>query len=95
MPVVPRADASNPAAHRVFHKESRMLTTWPLALACLCSLVEPTLEQKIQAVLPTPAEERWLQIPWRTHLEQARAEAQREQKPLFLWIMNGHPFGCT
>ena len=26
---------------------------------------------------------------------QARVEAQRLRKPMFLWIMNGHPMGCT
>lgn len=54
-----------------------------------------TLTQKMQTVLPTEAEERWLQIPWRTNLMRARQEAQQQRKPLFLWIMNGHPLGCT
>jgi DnaJ-domain-containing protein 1 len=53
------------------------------------------LEQKVQSVLPTAEEERWQQIPWRTNLMRARAEAQQSGKPLFLWIMNGHPLGCT
>src|SRR6185503_5558631 len=46
-----------------------------------------TLAAKIASVLPTPQEERWLQVPWRMDLVQARAEAQRSGKPLFLWIM--------
>ena len=41
------------------------------------------------------SEERWREIPWRTNLMQARAEAQRANKPLFLWIMDGNPLGCT
>ena len=53
------------------------------------------LAAKIATVLPTPEEERWLQVPWRLDLVQARAEAQRSGKPLFLWISEGHPLGCV
>jgi hypothetical protein len=62
-----------------------------LALA----LTGTDLDRRMAAVLPTPGEEAWLQIPWRLDLNQARADAQRSGKPLFLWIMNGHPMGCT
>lgn len=54
-----------------------------------------SLDQKIQTVLPTPDEEKWLQIPWQTNMMRARAESQRSGKPMFLWIMNGSPLGCT
>jgi len=53
------------------------------------------LDQQVASVLPKPDEERWLTIPWRTNLMKARAESQRAGKPLFLWIMNGNPLGCT
>ena len=53
-----------------------------------------TLDQKIAAMLPTEAEDRWLQIPWRADLAQARAEAQRAGKPLYMWVMDGNPLGC-
>lgn len=55
----------------------------------------PSLDQKIAELMPTKDEEKWLSIPWRTDLNQARADAQREGKPIFLWVMNGHPMGCT
>ena len=54
-----------------------------------------TLAARIATVLPTPQEERWLEVPWRMDLDQARAEAQRCGKPLFLWINEGHPLGCV
>ena len=54
-----------------------------------------TLAARIASVLPTPQEERWLEVPWRLDLVQARAEAQRSGKPLFLWINEGHPLGCV
>jgi len=53
-----------------------------------------TLEQKVASVLPTPEEDRWLQIPWRANVMEARAEAERQNKPLFLWIMDGNPLSC-
>lgn len=54
-----------------------------------------TLDEKIKAILPTSSEEKWRQIPWRLSVMEARADAQKAGKPLFFWIMNGHPFGCT
>ena len=53
------------------------------------------LDAKVASILPQPQEERWMEIPWRTNLMKARVESQRSGKPMFLWIMNGHPFGCT
>jgi len=64
------------------------------ALAAL-TLLGPTLDQRIAEILPTKDDEKWLSIPWRTDLTQARTDAQTENKPIFMWIMNGHPMGCT
>ena len=69
-----------------------------LFLSAVCSLPvqpDPFLDRKVASVLPAPSEERWLQIPWRTDVLQARLEAEREGKPLFFWVMDGHPLGCT
>lgn len=69
-----------------------------LLLTGLClaaETVESEFDRNIAAILPKPSEERWLQIPWRTDLAAARAEANREGKPLFLWMMDGNPLGCT
>jgi hypothetical protein len=73
-----------------------MFAFFPIAI-CMTQAVlsTPTLESKVASVLPTPQEERWLQIPWRTNLMRARSESQQAGKPLFLWIMDGHPLGCT
>ena len=48
-----------------------------------------------QAVTPRPEAERWTEIPWQPDLAAARQKAAREQKPLLMWIMDGHPLGCT
>lgn len=53
------------------------------------------LDTKIAPILPRPEEEKWLSIPWRTDLNQARADSVKEGKPMFFWIMNGDPMGCT
>ena len=37
----------------------------------------------------------WTRIPWRATFWGAVVEAQREEKPILLWAMNGHPLACT
>ncbi len=44
---------------------------------------------------PRPDELRWREIPWQTDLRDACRLAVAEQKPIFLWAMNGNPLGCT
>ena len=61
----------------------------------LLLLAGPDLDARIAEVVPKPHEEKWLSIPWRLNLSQARIDSQKEGKPLFMWIMNGHPMGCT
>ncbi len=47
------------------------------------------------AIAPSGAGERWTEIPWVADLQEARQKAVTEKKPLLLWIMDGHPLGCT
>ena len=84
---------------------------YPLLAAKLCLLIllssalhaQPApaaegafnLDANIAATVPTNDEDRWLTIPWRTNLIKARLEAQNSNRPMFLWIMNGNPMGCT
>ena len=42
-----------------------------------------------------PAEAAWSSIPWQTSLLAAQNMAVRDQKPIFIWSMDGHPLGCT
>jgi hypothetical protein len=53
------------------------------------------LDARIAEIVAKPSEEKWLSIPWRTNLAEARISSQRQGKPIFMWIMNGHPMGCT
>ncbi len=65
-----------------------------LALLALAS-AGPDLDARIAEIVAKPSEEKWLSIPWRTNLSQARIDSEKFGKPIFMWIMNGHPFGCT
>lgn len=71
-----------------------MLTCLLLA-AIAASGPSDALGDAIRAVMPTVAENRYLAVAWRTDLTAARREAQEQRKPVFLWIMNGHPLGCV
>ncbi len=58
--------------------------------------LSPEQFQALHAALtPRGDSEQWAQIPWQTDLAAARQKAAREQKPLLMWIMDGHPLGCT
>ena len=46
-------------------------------------------------VLPAQDEMEWMQIPWLTTFADGIAAANKADKPLLLWVMNGHPLGCT
>ncbi len=46
-------------------------------------------------IRPTEEDLRWQAIPWRPTFYSAVCEAQRLDRPLLLWAMNGHPLACT
>ncbi|QDT09706.1 hypothetical protein [Planctomycetes bacterium K23_9] len=37
----------------------------------------------------------WRTIPWNTDLLVARRKAGQQNRPIFIWAMDGHPLGCT
>jgi hypothetical protein len=37
----------------------------------------------------------WRTVDWQTDLIAAQRMAIEQQKPLFIWAMDGHPLGCT
>lgn len=49
-----------------------------------CALLEPEAEARA-----------WQSIPWRTSFHAGLAAAAESKRPLLLWLMNGHPLGCT
>lgn len=42
-----------------------------------------------------PGNEPWRTIPWRIALLDAQRAAAEQNKPIFIWAMDGHPLGCT
>jgi len=62
------------------------------------ALLAPTtapLEKRFELVMPSASEDAWRSVAWRTNLMEAREIAQKQNRPLFLWIMVGNPHGCT
>lgn len=56
---------------------------------------DDTLKQRVEQMLPSVEEDRFFEIDWRMDLVKARQEANEVGKPMFMWMMNGHPFGAT
>ncbi len=46
-------------------------------------------------VVPAKDELKWLDIGWRPTLWDAMVEAQKDDKPILIWAMNGHPLACV
>ena len=46
-------------------------------------------------VLPNPSEASYRKIPCRTSVLQGIVDAQKNDKPVMIYLMNGHPLGCT
>jgi len=70
----------------LYADEGQPLTTPKLSAenAKLCDLV-----------LPNPSEASYRKIPWRTSVMQGVVDAQKNDKPVMIYLMNGHPLGCT
>ena len=58
-------------------------------------LNEKTYDMWQEFIRPTKDELAWAEIPWKSTFYDGLVESDREQKPLLLWVMNGHPLGCT
>ena len=71
----------------------------PLALAddapAIPALNAKTYARWLNYVRPSADELRWQRVPWRPTFWAAVTEAQAAEKPILLWVMNGHPLGCT
>jgi hypothetical protein len=46
-------------------------------------------------VLPSPSEGSYRSIAWRASVLHGVVDAQRQDKPVMIVLMNGHPLGCT
>jgi len=46
-------------------------------------------------IRPGDAERAWERIGWHASFADGLRAADAARKPLLLWMMNGHPLGCT
>ncbi len=58
-------------------------------------LNENTYKMWQDFIKPTKKELAWAEIPWRSTFYDGLIDADQYKKPLLLWVMNGHPLGCT
>jgi len=58
-------------------------------------LDEHTVDLWRDHILAPEAELAWEKIQWHPSFLTGLREAARLEKPLLLWVMNGHPLGCT
>ena len=65
------------------------------ALGQMPELTPSTLDIYQQAIEPTDDEIAFLNIDWHSTLSQAVSIAHESEKPLLVYVMNGHPLGCT
>ena len=59
------------------------------------SLTEQNHEMWRDYIKPTERDLAWTGIPWRSSFQDGLVEANARQKPMVLWVMNGHPLDCT
>ena len=71
-----------------------LVVGWCSGIAAGQELSETECRGLQQQLLPAEGAA-WLSIPWRTSLLDAQRKAARDQKPIFIWAMDGHPLGCT
>ena len=58
-------------------------------------LTDANYRQVRDTVHPTAAELAWQTIPWRSTVWDGIVEGQASDKPILIWMLNGHPLACT
>ncbi len=58
-------------------------------------LTEKTYPAVVKALQKPPVKTYWRTIPWHPNFGDAIEVARKEDKPILLWSMNGHPCGMT
>lgn len=76
-----------------------------LLAASVTTAQPPTPEQRplsdesyrhwLDFIRPSAAERAFEAISWRPTLQDAVLEAEKTNRPILLWAMNGHPLSCT
>jgi hypothetical protein len=105
LPHQPAADAAR-LASRLF-EDITMTSHLKASLFGLCLIGASTiaLAQDAGKSIPadfaklhkdlTSAKESWQTIPWHLSILEARAQAAKENKPVYMLCRAGHPLGCV
>jgi len=66
-------------------------------ICCFTPVTDEISEQEFKQLHAdlVPKQATWRTIPWQTSLVKAQNIAVKENKPIFIWSMDGHPLGCT
>jgi hypothetical protein len=59
------------------------------------SLTPQNIDMWKNYITPTQSELAWTRIPWLSSFGEGMIQADAQKKPVLLWVMNGHPLGCT
>lgn len=65
------------------------------AIAQQCEPSEGSFPRWKQYLQQSPGEQRWQEISWHAVFWEGVRHARAQDKPILLWVMNGHPLGCT
>jgi hypothetical protein len=65
------------------------------ALAQQHELTEASFSRWKQYLQQSAQEQRWQEISWHAVFWEGVQRARAQDKPILLWVMNGHPLGCT
>lgn len=58
-------------------------------------LTDAEFDELWNRIVPSGEEEAWREIPWRATFWDGVVDANELDRPVLLFAMNGHPFGCT
>ena len=58
-------------------------------------LTAETYAQYKAEIGPQAADAAWQRIDWLPSYREGLEAGSKQQKPILLWVMNGHPLGCT
>ncbi|YCM43543.1 hypothetical protein V2O64_19735 [Verrucomicrobiaceae bacterium 227] len=70
-------------------------TVYLAGFGSLFGQLSPGDLEVVQEILPKTEEKAWQEIDWKVDLWEARQEAAKTGKPIYLWEMDGHPLGCV
>ncbi len=71
-------------------KPGEVHSDWPVP-----ELTSANLDEWIRFIRPSAQELGWRGVRWHRSLSEAAKEAEKLQRPILLWAMNGHPCGET